>query len=273
MTCSERLAAILVGAILMVSARGVCGQHSSKPSEYRGTRAAPAASAPRTPAEMPPKPPKVTCSGDMLTISAQNSTLAAVMNAVGDCSGAEIVLPEGAAGLRMYAELGPGRIRAVVAELLNSTDFNYVIAGSPSDPQSVLTVLLSPQPSDATTEVASLGNVPSNWSKWIEAQPNHERSAPPSQDEPIREVDAALVAPVGPAVAPARSIPVTTLAMHSESAASSAVGHILSEVAQYSARAGAAQIQARNTEQMIADMRRLYEQRRQMVQQQTPAGE
>jgi hypothetical protein len=43
---------------------------------------------PKRPAELPPKLPKVTCQGDQITISADNSTLDAVLAGVKGCTGA-----------------------------------------------------------------------------------------------------------------------------------------------------------------------------------------
>ncbi|PYY16043.1 MAG: hypothetical protein DMG60_16080, partial [Acidobacteria bacterium] len=51
-------------------------------------------------------------------------------------------VPESAAKQRLFASLGPGPVRQVLASLLSSTDFNYLIQSSDSDPQKVRTVLL-----------------------------------------------------------------------------------------------------------------------------------
>lgn len=267
MTRCERLAAMLVGAILLVSARGVCGQDSSKITAHRpqGTGAVAATSASRTPAEMAPKPPTVTCSGKMLTISAENSTLAAVMNAIRDCTGAEIVVPEGAGGERLFAELGPGPVRAVVADLLSSTDFNYVMEASPSDPQTLQTVLVSPRPNDSPTEVAVNGNVPPNWRAWLEAQKNPAQSASPPQNEYAQESNPALAAPVETATAPAAPDPVEAVPANPASVAFGALGPALTEAAEASPSASTPVNQGK-IEQLIDDMRRLYDQRKQLAQ-------
>jgi hypothetical protein len=98
---------------------------------------------PSRPAELPPKPPKVTCHGDMLTISADNSTLDAILAMVKGCTGAKIDVPEGASKIRSFEELGPGPVHSVLDELLSGTQYNYVIQSSSENPAKVEQVLLT----------------------------------------------------------------------------------------------------------------------------------
>lgn len=104
---------------------------------------------PKRPAELPPKPPKVTCHGDQLTISAENSTLDAILAAVRGCTGARIDTPEGASAVRSFEELGPGAAREVLDQLLSGTPYNYVIQSSEANPLKVEMVLLSSRSNDA----------------------------------------------------------------------------------------------------------------------------
>lgn len=275
-TRSDRLVALLFGAIFLMSPLIASAQQASNATndKHRGTSAAPAASASRTPADMPPKPPRVTCSGGQLTIFAENSTLTAVLNAIRDCTGAEIVVPEDTAGQRLFAEVGPGPVRAVVADLLSSTDFNYVISASPSDPRTIQTLLLSPRPNESPTEiVATIGNVPPNWRAWLEAQQNPAQSAAAPQDEYAHESNPALTAPVETATAPAAPDPVETVPPNPASAAYAALGPALIQAAEDFPGTRTPQNQGKNTEQLIDDMRRMYDQRKQMAQLQTPTAE
>src|SRR5271166_4695493 len=201
MTGNGKLAATMVGAIFLLSALGADGQQSS-PSPAATQSEASAAlvlTAKRVPADMPPNPPKVTCDGGQLTISAQNSTLGAVLNAVRGCTGAEIDVPAEASGERLFAELGPGPLRSVLADFLNSTDFNYVIKASPSDPQKVQMVLLNPRTSDSPNEVATVAdsstNMTSNRRGWLKARENYMQSFT-AQDESNQQADSASSAPV-----------------------------------------------------------------------------
>ena len=105
--------------------------------------AAPAPEFPKRPVEMAPKPPKVTCRGDQITISADNSTLDAILFAVRGCTGAKIDVPGDSSRVRTFEELGPGPVREVLDELLSGTPYNYVIQSSEANPLKVETVLLS----------------------------------------------------------------------------------------------------------------------------------
>jgi hypothetical protein len=104
---------------------------------------APAPVFPKRPAELPPKAPKVTCHGNEITISADNSTLSDILANVKGCTGARIEIPEGAARVRSFEELGPGPVREVLDELLSGTPYNYVIQSSEANPLKVETVMLS----------------------------------------------------------------------------------------------------------------------------------
>jgi hypothetical protein len=87
--------------------------------------------------------PRVTYAGGMLTISAQNSLLSDIMSALHAAMGADIDLPAGASGQRIWVQAGPGPARKVLDELLSSTDLNYVIQGSATDADGIRKVLLS----------------------------------------------------------------------------------------------------------------------------------
>ena len=292
MAANGKLAATMVGAIFLLSALGACGQQS--PPSAAGTQsetvAAPVLTAKRVPADMPPNPPKVNCDGGQLTISAQNSTLGAVLNAIRGCTGAEIDVPAEASGERLFAELGPGPVRAVLADFLNSTDFNFVIKASPSDPQKVQMVLLNPRVTDSATEVATLaesstGMTP-NRVGWLKARGNYMKSftaANAPNDEASQPADTASSASpaVETAVAPSESTPVDTTAPSANPApvGADSVGPALSTPALSSATnptasassgSDAALNQGKSTQEMITDMQRMFEQRKQMNQQQAP---
>lgn len=103
---------------------------------------------PKRPAEQAPKPPKVTCHGDQITISAENSTLDAILAAVRGCTGAKIDIPGDASKVRSFEELGPAPVRKVLDDLLSGTPYNYVIQSSEANPLKVETVLLSMRTGD-----------------------------------------------------------------------------------------------------------------------------
>src|SRR5271169_1665866 len=90
--------------------------------------------------EIAPVPPQVTYQDAQLTIVAPNSTLGDILRAVRKQTGAEIEIP--AAPERVVTHLGPGPARAVMAELLNGSRFNYVLLGSATDSAMLTRVVL-----------------------------------------------------------------------------------------------------------------------------------
>ena len=90
--------------------------------------------------EIAPVPPQVTYQNAQLTIVAPNSTLGDILRAVRKQTGAEIEIP--AAPERVVTHLGPGPARAVMAELLNGSRFNYVLLGSPANDALLTRVVL-----------------------------------------------------------------------------------------------------------------------------------
>ena len=100
--------------------------------------------------QIPPAPPHVSYQHGLLTIVAQNSTLAAILSDVRKLTGASIDVPQNA-NERVVARLGPGPVRDVLAGLLNGTRFNYVMIGSPNDPAALSALLLTAKPADGGT--------------------------------------------------------------------------------------------------------------------------
>lgn len=227
---------------------------------------------PTTPADMPPNPPRVSCDTQNLTISAKNSTLSSVLIAIKSCIGADIEMPQGKEGQdRVFSELGPAPIRTVLTEFLSSTDFNYVFSASADDPQKIGTVVLiargeSAGKVDRDLDAASIsGSASSTRRAWQEARQNYLQSINPNQDDnqnaesapqPAETATAAENTPVTPPpdassspITPVTTTPVPTTQLASASPAAASEG--------------------KSTQQMIQDMRQLFEQRKQMIQQQT----
>jgi hypothetical protein len=292
MTGLEKLAVILVGTVLTLSALSAGGQQTSNAAEDTSPgSAAPPPVAPRWPENMPANPPKVTCNGDNLTITAQNSTLGAVLNAIRICTGVQFDVPQSAKEERLFAELGPGPIRAVLADFLSSTDFNYVVEASPTNPQKIQAVLLNPRSNDSLTEVAAKvapnTDLSPNRLGWLAARHNYVQSFTASHDGSSQEADASPTesAPVESA-APVSSIPVEPAPVNSPPVdpaptdpaptdpaptASAVAIPATTGIAPVSADSGSAPSQGKSTQEMINDMQRMFEQRKQMVQQQQSA--
>jgi len=85
----------------------------------------------------------VTLTGNLLTIDAGNSTLAAVLAALRAQTGASIEIPSAASGERVFVHLGPGQVRDVISSLLYGTDFDYIVETSDDDPDTLHSVVVT----------------------------------------------------------------------------------------------------------------------------------
>jgi hypothetical protein len=92
--------------------------------------------------QLPAAPPSVSYERGLLTIVAQNSTLADILVNVRRLTGAAIDIPPNATE-RVVTRLGPAPAREVLASLLNGTSFNYVMIGSPTNPLALSALLLT----------------------------------------------------------------------------------------------------------------------------------
>lgn len=79
---------------------------------------------------LPLRPPRVSYNAGQLSIVAENSTLADVLNAVRQKTGAVIESPPSAARERVVISIGPAPANDVLTALLNGSKFDYIILGS-----------------------------------------------------------------------------------------------------------------------------------------------
>ncbi len=106
---------------------------------------------PPTLEQMPATPPQVTYQNGMLTIAAQNSTLADILAAVRARTGAAIEMPPGGAAERVVTRLGPAPPRDVLDSLLEGSRFNYLILSSEQQPDAVQRIVLTARPAGTAT--------------------------------------------------------------------------------------------------------------------------
>ena len=153
---------LLAGLCLATSSAGAATA-SQKPRATRAKAAkakveppAPApAPPPPTPGQLPPSPPQVSFRDGLLTVNAQNSTLADVLAAVRAQTGATIDLPVGSGRERVFFRQGPAPARDILAALLKGSSFDYIILGPPERPGDVQRVLLLVKPTGADTTAAA----------------------------------------------------------------------------------------------------------------------
>lgn len=100
---------------------------------------------------MPQDAVRVTYRDGQLTIDARNSTLAEVLNLVGQKTGAKIEIPPDAGQERIYEHAGPGKPNDVLTQLLNGSHLNFIIVNSQEQPDTVAQVLLSVEKEDNQT--------------------------------------------------------------------------------------------------------------------------
>ncbi len=141
---------------------------------------------PPTLQQMPAVPPQVSFSNGLLTIVAENSTLSDILRAVRTQTGAAVEIPSNATE-RVVTHLGPGAPRNVLASLLNGSHFNYVMLGSPTNPDKVDRVILTSK-SGGAPDVGSAPMPPGQNNTTAvpmeepDAQPSVDMSEQPAED-------------------------------------------------------------------------------------------
>jgi hypothetical protein len=128
---------------------------------------------PLAPSAQPPVPPTVTFQNGLLAITAENSTLAAILSAVRARTGAAVDIPAGTAMERVAAHVGPAPPRDALAALLNGSGFDYVMVGSVENPQGIQRLILTPHQNRAAAQPAG----PTG------ANPSVQTSLPPPDEE------------------------------------------------------------------------------------------
>jgi hypothetical protein len=238
-----------------------------------------AASPLATLAAVPPKAPRVTCSGDQLTISADNSTLRSVLAAVQTCTGVQIDIPESTAGSRTFEELGPGPVREVLASLLNGTNFDFVIGSSDTNPEKVETVLLMLRSKDAPNAPAVADRTLSPARRaWAQSRQNRAASLSPDESPQAADESSTMPATEDAVAAPTDSPAVSAAQVPASDsppppdAAPLASSENAATVSALSAAGTSGAIpssdQGKSTSERISDMQQLFAQRRQMNQSQ-----
>jgi hypothetical protein len=124
----------------------------------QGNSAPPADTPPPPPAQIwlpplqnPEHAPVIEWDGRLLTIDAENSSLADVMLGIRSRTGASIDMPASANRERIAVHLGPAPIREVLSSLLYGTDFNYVVQSSEDDQDALGKVILIPRDGDSSS--------------------------------------------------------------------------------------------------------------------------
>jgi hypothetical protein len=198
------------------------------------------------------KPLQVTYEEGQLTIIAENSALSDVMKALRAALEMDIDLPASVAEQRIWVHLGPGPARRVLRDLLDGTEFNYVIQASESDVDGIRSVMLSPRSKSAGSTDAPRMAERASANRSIPRGGSGEDASDSESLASAEPVVPSAAAPVNPSVAsmnqPPTSISPQNVVPNSSSSASSTSSSI--------------------TEQMIQQLQSMYQQRRQIQMQQ-----
>ncbi len=95
----------------------------------------------------------VTYQNGELTIEANNASLIDVLRAVCKQIGAELD-SQAVDDERIFSVLGPGPVREVLTALLNNSQFDYAMAESPNDPNTLASVVVFAKTKGSTQQVA-----------------------------------------------------------------------------------------------------------------------
>jgi len=227
----------------------------------------------------PPAAPKVTCVGDQLTISANNSTLKGVLAAVRSCIGISVEIPEDAAEDRLFEDIGPGPARQVLESLLSGTDLNFVIGSSEANPYKVSSVILLTRApiASASNNTPDRALTPARRA-WLQSRQNARPNAA-SSDEiraiPDEPSDSPAVKDTGAGAANSAKVDASQASPNDAAVPSSeppapptagvaAASATAPEPAYPSSNSSAGQ--DKSAAERIADMQQMFEQRRQLNQ-------
>jgi hypothetical protein len=195
---------------------------------------------------------------------------------VHSCIGVQVDIPEGAAGKRVFENLGPGPVREVLESLLNGTDLNFAIGSSATDPQKVDSILLLLRPTDTLASAVTDRALTPARRAWLQSRQNDRRSTassddnnqaaiersdyPAAEDAATKPADTvkpdATQAPSGDTAPPASDTP----------AASTNSSISPTSAADAASSSGSPASQDKSTAERIADMQQMFQQRRQIKQ-------
>lgn len=114
----------------------------------------PPAPVPLTPEQMAPSAPTITYQGGLLSVESTNSKLSDILSGIRARTGIQFE-GAGAASDRVAGKFGPAPTNEVLTNLLQGSRFDYVIVGSPENPDVAQRVILTPAGGPATASAAN----------------------------------------------------------------------------------------------------------------------
>lgn len=140
-------------------------------------------------AVIPPPPPaphvQVNFQQGKLSVHAEKATLAEVLFAIQQRTGADIPIPAGAEQEQVVADAGPGPAKDVLTSLLTGTRFNFIVVGSDQNDGGLKSVILSPKSDLETAMPAGMQPVnPVVQSPDVPDVPQEQGQMPPPIEPP-----------------------------------------------------------------------------------------
>jgi hypothetical protein len=232
------------------------------------------APSPGSPEQVQAKPLQVTYEAGQLTIIAENSKLSDILASLRACTGADVDLPASASGERMWARIGPGPARKVLATLLSQTKLDYIIQASDTDPDGIQNVLLTPRTDGPSVTTAKVGTpaarplpprlsdaerrvVPNRREDTDSPDPTVSTDTPPAATQPASAAGTQPAPTDVPSASPQPAPAATDAPTASDTPGSEPNKPVTSTTP-------AATPPANATEQMIQTLQNMYEQRKQM---------
>lgn len=129
---------------------------------------------------LPLRAPRVAYNNGLMSIVAENSTLADVLSAVRQKTGASIEAPASAASERVVISIGPAPANAVLTALLNGSRFDYIILGSQQVSGAPQRLILREKQRTEQASASAPGN-PGGFNPGVSAAP--QVPAEPEQEE------------------------------------------------------------------------------------------
>lgn len=156
---------LALGSSLLIATASAVGQSPASPQAKKGSQANPNPPVAEQPAPPPAQvwlppltnpehSPEISWDGKLLTIDAENSSLADIMLGIRSRTGAQVDMPASASRERVAVHLGPAPIREVLSSLLYGTEFNYVVQSSEDDESALGKVILISRDGDENLEDA-----------------------------------------------------------------------------------------------------------------------
>jgi hypothetical protein len=107
------------------------------------------------PSQMPAVAPRVSYQSGILTIVAENSTMADVISQVRAATGIKIETVGGPSGERIAVRIGPAPVRDVLLSLVQGSQYDFIILGVEGQPNAVERMILTPK--SGSGAIASAG--------------------------------------------------------------------------------------------------------------------